>query len=57
MRHIETQCHKYYDEYPSMGENEETEKNGEGTTPDNGATTNNEAHCKFGSVSPTPKTV
>ena len=43
MGHIETQCPKYYDEYPSMGENEETEKNGEETTPDNGATTNNEA--------------
>ena len=43
MGHIETQCPKYYDEYLSMGENEETEKNGEETTPDNGATTNNEA--------------
>ena len=43
MGHIETQCPKYYDEYPSMGENEETETNGEETTPDNGATTNNEA--------------
>ena len=48
MGHIETQCPKYYDEYPSMGENEETEKNGEETTPDNGATTNNEAPNAWG---------
>ena len=48
MGHIETQCPKYYDEYLSMGENEETEKNGEETTPDNGATTNNEAPNAWG---------
>ena len=38
MGHIETQCPKYYDEYSSMGENEETEKNSadSGEIPKNG---------------------
>ena len=38
MGHIETQCRKYYDEYSSMGENEETEKNSadSGEIPKNG---------------------
>ena len=48
MGHIEAQCPKYYDDYPSMGENEETEQNGEKTTPDNGVKNNTEEPNAWG---------